>query len=86
MHSIGHPLLGDAVYGGKPKRIIQNAGPSLPGFPRQALHAQRLELSHPQRNVRMTWEAALPEDMNSLLLMLRENRDRKLHSIHPAKA
>lgn len=86
MHSMGHPLLGDPVYGGKPKRIIQNTGPSLPRFPRQALHAQRLELTHPQRDIRMAWEAALPEDMNSLLLTLRQNRDRKPHSIHSAKA
>ncbi|SEO76310.1 23S rRNA pseudouridine(1911/1915/1917) synthase RluD [Nitrosovibrio sp. Nv6] len=75
MHSIGHPLLGDPVYGGKPKKSIHNTGQLLARFPRQALHAQRLELTHPQQGKRMTWEAALPEDMNSLLLVLRQCRD-----------
>lgn len=86
MHSIGHPLMGDPLYGGKPKRIILNAGSLPESFPRQALHAQRLELTHPQHNKRMGWEAALPDDMNSLLLMLRQNRDQKPNSIKSAKS
>lgn len=75
MHSIGHPLAGDPVYGGKPKKISPETGQLIAGFPRQALHAQKLELSHPQHGGRMTWEAALPEDMNGLLRMLRQYRE-----------
>lgn len=86
MHSIGHPLLGDRVYGGKPKKTIQTAGVPLTGFPRQALHAQRLELTHPQHGRQMAWEAPLPEDMNCLLLTLRQHRDQKLHSVDSAQA
>ncbi|MDN5881895.1 MAG: 23S rRNA pseudouridine(1911/1915/1917) synthase RluD [Nitrosospira sp.] len=78
MHSIGHPLVGDPVYGGKPKKISQAAGRLIAGFSRQALHAQKLELSHPQHGKRMVWGAPLPEDMNKLLLMLRRNRDEKM--------
>jgi pseudouridine synthase, RluA family len=73
MHSIGHPLLGDPVYGGKPKKSILEAM-RLIGFSRQALHAQKLELTHPQSGIRMGWEAPLPEDMSSLLLMLRQHQ------------
>ncbi|HEX8873507.1 MAG TPA: pseudouridine synthase, partial [Nitrosospira sp.] len=75
MHSIGHPLAGDPAYGGKPKNISPHAGRLIAVFPRQALHAQRLELIHPRHGGEMAWEAALPEDMSRLLLMLRQYRD-----------
>ncbi len=71
MHSIGHPLVGDPVYGGKPKGISPLAGRLIAAFPRQALHAQRLELTHPQQGKEMAWEAPVPEDMATLLLVLR---------------
>ncbi|WP_374336262.1 23S rRNA pseudouridine(1911/1915/1917) synthase RluD [Leeia sp.] len=58
MQSIGHPLFGDPVYGG---------GNSCQRFPRQALHALRLGLQHPQTGQSMQWESSLPEDMQTLL-------------------
>lgn len=76
MHSIGHPLAGDPVYGGTPKKIPRETGQLIAGFSRQALHAKRLEFSHPQHGRSMTWEAALPEDMSRLLLLLRQHRDK----------
>lgn len=60
MREIGHPLIGDPVYGSKRKL------PAL-DFPRQALHAHRLELTHPASGQRMHWQAALPDDMQILL-------------------
>ncbi len=75
MHSIGHPLLGDPVYRGRPAKIIQHTMQQL-GFSRQALHAQRLELTHPQRRKTIAWEAPLPQDMTNLLSMLRAQRDK----------
>jgi len=75
MQSIGHPLVGDRVYGRAPA-----AAPSLrklmATFPRQALHAARLELLHPASGLRASWEAPLPADMRELLAMLREMGDR----------
>ncbi|MDR2000609.1 MAG: 23S rRNA pseudouridine(1911/1915/1917) synthase RluD [Zoogloeaceae bacterium] len=62
MASIGHPLVGDPVYG---KR--KSADPVLDAFPRQALHAWRLALIHPATGAEMAWESALPEDFSSLL-------------------
>ena len=59
MAHIGHPLVGDPVYG---KR-----DPRLPVFARQALHATRLALLHPLTGQRMQWEAPPPEDMRQLL-------------------
>jgi 23S rRNA pseudouridine1911/1915/1917 synthase len=64
--SIGHPLLGDPTYG---KR---SARPEL-AFHRQALHARRLGLVHPQSHKDMTWEAPIPKDMRDLMTRLSES-------------
>ncbi|QRM19607.1 23S rRNA pseudouridine(1911/1915/1917) synthase RluD [Dechloromonas sp. TW-R-39-2] len=63
MASIGHPLVGDQVYG-KPN-------PRLPAFHRQALHATRLGLVHPLTGLKVQWEVPMPEDMRNLLDTLR---------------
>lgn len=63
--SLGHPLVGDAIYGGN------RAGG--PAFGRQALHARRLGLIHPASGLAMEWEAPLPEDFAGLLERLREH-------------
>ena len=65
MAHIGHPLVGDPVYGSR--RV---ADPLLAGFGRQALHAFRLELLHPVKNEAMRWFSPLPEDFSSLLRAL----------------
>ncbi|QIK95871.1 RluA family pseudouridine synthase [Sphingomonas sp. HDW15A] len=64
MASIGHPLLGDPVYGsGKSgHRELLNAL----DFRRQALHAEGLEFTHPVTKVRLSFESALPPDMQEL--------------------
>lgn len=54
--SIGHPLLGDTLYG----------GPAVAGFARQALHAWRLELVHPASARALLWHAPLPTEMAAL--------------------
>ncbi|MCL2523400.1 MAG: 23S rRNA pseudouridine(1911/1915/1917) synthase RluD [Betaproteobacteria bacterium] len=61
--SIGHPLVGDPVYG--------KADARLPDFFRQALHATRLGLMHPASGQAMQWEAPPPQDMRELLEKLR---------------
>jgi 23S rRNA pseudouridine1911/1915/1917 synthase len=75
MQSLGHPLVGDQVYGGKPSKIDPEIGRIIAHFPRQALHAQRLELTHPKTNKDMSWESPLPDDMERLLSSLRQHRD-----------
>lgn len=70
---VGYPLVGDAVYG---KRLVVPKGASpaldtaLRGFHRQALHAARLEFSHPITGKAMSCEAPLPADMQQLLKAL----------------
>lgn len=65
---IGHPLLGDPVYGhARGKRSVA----ALPdGFARQALHAWRLGLVHPVTGRDMQWRADVPDDMDALIAAL----------------
>ena len=69
-----HPLVGDPVYGGRP-RIPAGASElliqSLRGFQRQALHARTLAFDHPVSGERVQFETALPEDLEQLLAVLR---------------
>ena len=70
---IGHPLIGDLMYGGRarfPKKASQNLKDSLLGFKRQALHSKKLTLIHPHSGELMTWKSELPSDMKSLLNVL----------------
>ena len=73
MSSIGYPLVGDPVYGGKPKNTQQTIGQILINFPRQALHAKKLSLTHPQTQQILTWEVGVPDDINHLLQALRQH-------------
>ncbi|TMJ56869.1 MAG: RluA family pseudouridine synthase [Alphaproteobacteria bacterium] len=64
---IGHPLLGDAVYGPHFKTKASQLGPkgqaALTVLGRQALHAYLLALEHPKTGELLRWEAPLPEDL-----------------------
>lgn len=73
MSSIGYPLVGDPVYGGKPKNTQQIIGQLLINFPRQALHAEKLALTHPQTQQILTWEAVVPDDISDLLRTLQQH-------------
>ena len=69
MSSIGHPLLGDPVYGRTPQRLR----PILTQlhFARQALHAAVLGFIHPVTGAKLRFESKLPADMAGLLVELR---------------
>ncbi len=70
---IGHPLLGDPVYGhARGKRSVT---PLPDGFARQALHAWRLGLIHPRTGRSMQWRADVPDDMAALSAALGLGRD-----------
>ena len=56
MSHIGHPVLGDTLYGGTSELIS-----------RQALHAYKLIFHHPATNKKLTVTCQLPEDMQSIL-------------------
>jgi 23S rRNA pseudouridine1911/1915/1917 synthase len=71
---IGHPLVGDPVYGRGSRRrrgMAEELAQLLRSFPRQALHAEILELVHPGSGERVRFEAPLPADFAALLDDLR---------------
>jgi len=68
MASIGHPLVGDPVYGGTRKahrELLKDLG-----FRRQALHAAHLGFVHPVTKGRLSFDSALPSDMQQLFSAL----------------
>ena len=68
MASIGHPLLGDPVYG-RGKSVHRQLLNQL-DFHRQALHAAGLGFVHPVTKARLSFDSALPSDMQELLAAL----------------
>ncbi|MEW8507638.1 MAG: 23S rRNA pseudouridine(1911/1915/1917) synthase RluD [Candidatus Thiodiazotropha sp.] len=75
MHHIRHPLLGDPLYGGRlkiPPGISGELRSALQNFRRQALHATRLELLHPESGEAVAWMAPPPPDMCHLIDLLGE--------------
>jgi 23S rRNA pseudouridine1911/1915/1917 synthase len=66
---IGHPLIGDPVYGTRSGRSVARAGPigaQFAALPRQALHARRLGFTHPIEKRRLEFESPLPADLGEL--------------------
>lgn len=57
MQYLGHPILGDTLY-----------GKSSPLISRQALHAYKISFTHPISQQKMTFEVPLPDDMKRLLI------------------
>lgn len=64
MASIGHPLLGDPVYG-RPRKDHRETLKRL-DFHRQALHAAELGFIHPVTKERLSFNSALPSDIQEL--------------------
>jgi 23S rRNA pseudouridine1911/1915/1917 synthase len=60
--SIGHPVVGDTVYGRRKKQLPVQ---------RQFLHALRLVFKHPVTGQRLEFEAQLPHDLSAVLKLLR---------------
>lgn len=81
LQHLGHPLLGDARYGGLFRNssgapagragsalsLSEPLAEALSAFPRQALHAARLDLAHPLSDVPLSFRAPLPADLDALV-------------------
>jgi 23S rRNA pseudouridine1911/1915/1917 synthase len=70
------PLLGDPVYGGRPRlppAPSDELRAALQSFRRQALHASRLAFVHPVTGRDLAFESPLPADLEHLLALLRED-------------
>ena len=81
MQHLGHPLLGDPLYGLPPQeqRSLMNRGgyeeedrDFVMAFPRQALHAAGIQFIHPVSGEEMEFESDLPQDLQELLDLLRQ--------------
>lgn len=71
---LGHPVLGDPVYGGRSKKLLSLAGSQrsltadlLRVMSRQALHAFELRLAHPLTGEKLRFESPLPDDFTEAL-------------------
>jgi 23S rRNA pseudouridine1911/1915/1917 synthase len=72
--AIGHPVVGDRVYGRAPRRardVPAAARAVLDACPRQALHAASLRCAHPITGVPLRFEAPLPPDLVAIVDALR---------------
>jgi 23S rRNA pseudouridine1911/1915/1917 synthase len=80
MESLGHPVIGDQAYGLQTtgaRSLLKKGGyeedarDAVLAFPRQALHAFHIRFIHPETEEEMAFEAGLPEDMQSLIKVLK---------------
>lgn len=71
LQHIGHPVVGDAVYGGEQRALNDADTPELKQvlsqLKRQALHARVLGFEHPATGERLTFSAEIPEDMQRIV-------------------
>jgi len=77
LKSIGHPIFGDVAYGGGIKnaksfhiKYTQRINQLLKAIPRVALHACKLQITHPILGKKMDFEASMPKDMKKALEIL----------------
>lgn len=76
MAHLRHPIIGDQLYGGSlklPKAASEALIAALRGFRRQALHAETLEFRHPLSGEPLRCSAPVPQDMQELMRLLRED-------------
>jgi 23S rRNA pseudouridine1911/1915/1917 synthase len=71
LSAIGHPIVGDAVYGGVRRRLAPGVR-AVARLDRPFLHAARLSFDHPRDGRRVTFAAPLPADLQQVLDDLRE--------------
>ncbi len=70
MASVGHPIVGDRLYGGP---VMIRIGDRTVRAERQMLHAAELSVTHPATSERMNWKAPLPDDMRRVMDELRRD-------------
>jgi len=71
---IKFPILGDSIYGGRRKFAAgtsETAKKEILKFPRQALHAEKLEFIHPTSGKKVNYSAKIPNDLEELIEFLR---------------
>jgi 23S rRNA pseudouridine1911/1915/1917 synthase len=66
LSAIGHPIVGDALYGGVHRRVPHELR-AVQRLERPFLHAERLVVTHPRTGERMTFTAPLPDDLRAIV-------------------
>ena len=72
MASVGHPLLGDTVYGGAHTKFEAHHKKYIVG---QCLHAGELHLTHPRTKQEMQFSAPMPQNMQHVVDILFKNNE-----------
>ena len=72
LSGIGHPIVGDALYGGVHRRVPPQLR-AVQKLERPFLHAAKLAFAHPRDGRRLAFEAPLPEDLSAVLEALRHD-------------
>ena len=75
LSAIGHPVVGDALYGGVHRRVPPHLK-ALSRLERPFLHALRLSFTHPRDGRRLEFIAPVSDDLKSIAEDLRDARDR----------
>ncbi|HEX5474578.1 MAG TPA: RluA family pseudouridine synthase [Vicinamibacterales bacterium] len=70
LSAIGHPIVGDATYGGVHRRVAHDVR-AVQRLERPFLHAARLAFTHPGDGRRLTFESPLPADLQSVIDAIR---------------
>jgi len=80
MTHLGFPLLGDPVYTrrGSDRLLGKLGSKEISDFDRQALHAERLGLAHPEDQSHCQYRAEPPADFKHMLQILREDAANKV--------
>jgi 23S rRNA pseudouridine1911/1915/1917 synthase len=78
LSAIGHPIVGDALYGGLHRRVPGDLR-AVTHLDRPFLHAARLAFTHPGEARRMEFTSELPDDLQRVLDELRQRFDPALH-------
>jgi len=80
MAHVGHAIVGDPLYAGRQWRNLSDpqARAACRSFPRQALHARRLEFTHPVTGEEVAFEAPVPADIEGLVTTLRQGTGYKV--------
>ena len=69
LSAIGHPIVGDALYGGVHRRVPHPLR-AVTKLTRPFLHAERLVFTHPRTQERLEFTAPLPADLEAVVMEL----------------
>jgi len=78
LSAIGHPIVGDALYGGVHRRVPGDIR-AVAHLDRPFLHAARLVFAHPEDGRRMEFLSAMPADLQKVLDELRASFNPAVH-------